>query len=136
MPAAGVSEPSSQVESPEDPPPGGAVNLGDFPVPAPPGGAVGRVISDSARGITYGASDMDAIVAFYENWLSEAGLKSQFGLVVTELSGQMSLQASTEDGRPSTTSLPPPVSPTYFSGSKLLRRKRTRLIGGARRAIS
>ena len=99
VPASGAREPSSQVESPKDPPPGGAVNLGDFPVPAPPGGAVGRVMSDSVRGITYGASDMDAIVAFYENWLSEAGLKSQFGVVVTESSGQMSLQASTEDER-------------------------------------
>ena len=42
---------------------------------------------------------MDAIVAFYENWLSEAGLKSAAGVVVTEYSGQMTLLAATEDER-------------------------------------
>ena len=97
VPAEGSSEspPSAQLTADAD----DAVDLGDFQVPAPPGGAVGRVMSDAARGITYGASEMDAIIAFYEKWLSEPGLKSAAGVVVTEYSGQMTLLASTEDER-------------------------------------
>lgn len=52
---------------------GGEVDLGDFPVPAPPGGEV--IVSASGGGpvlIVYPVTEYDAIVDFYQEWAETA----------------------------------------------------------------
>ena len=52
---------------------GGALDLGDFPIPAAPGGELFAELSSGAGFVlSYPASEFDALVAFYEIWANEA----------------------------------------------------------------
>ncbi|MDH3680957.1 MAG: hypothetical protein OEV40_13530 [Acidimicrobiia bacterium] len=48
----------------------GSTDLGDFPIPAPPGGAVNSVQTATTRLVSYPASELNNIVAFYEEWIA------------------------------------------------------------------
>ena len=52
---------------------GGDVDLGDFPIPAPPGGDLAASGgSGRTRLIVYPPSEYDAIVEFYKSWIADA----------------------------------------------------------------
>ena len=50
---------------------GGDVDLGDFPIPAPPGGDFVASGSGRTRLVVYPPSQYDAIVEFYTKWVAE-----------------------------------------------------------------
>lgn len=75
---------ASGSDSPEDEsgsePSGESIDLGDFPIAAPPGGDVSSVQSDTSRLITYPASQRESIIEFYEQWIAEGDWVSLEGI--------------------------------------------------------
>ena len=73
---------------------GEATDLGDFPIPAPPGGTVEFDLDANVRIVSYPLSDLDAIVSFYEDWIAAGDWSPPEGIqssvFVIEETGQIS----------------------------------------------
>lgn len=57
----------------------GLTDTGGFEIPAPAGGDVNSVQTDRSRLVTYPASELDRLIAFYEDWVANGDWQNPEG---------------------------------------------------------